>query len=309
MKISKSAYDKYTTCPMIHKYHYKDRIRPDTIGSALIFGVLMDELLNELLVNRDYRPTISLKDHYESTSVIWDLKDYDSLLFNEDEKATLLSNAKDNGYSGNDIDQLIGDLFKIAGRNCAYYRNLSSNQRKVLSFACARSLEKKANIIFDTYIEEILPRIPLDVKVQKEIDIDGVINGVIDFITDDRIYDNKTSKNPYSSYQVNSGIQLPIYCYAEGMNKAAFVVMEKIIKHYKSKPPRAVITLMEFDINENFAKEAVETLKTVRQHILNGVYYKNLNACSQIYGRKCDYINYCRSGSMDGLTTDVKERK
>ena len=68
IKLSHSASEKYLTCPQQYKLHYIDRIRPDKLGSALLFGSALDEALNRLLATKMANPPekidgIDLKDY------------------------------------------------------------------------------------------------------------------------------------------------------------------------------------------------------------------------------------------------------
>ena len=52
MKISHSQVSKYLACPRMYKYHYRDKLRPDTTSSALLFGDAMDKALNSFLLEK-----------------------------------------------------------------------------------------------------------------------------------------------------------------------------------------------------------------------------------------------------------------
>ena len=48
-RLSHSAAERYKLCGASYKLHYIDKIRPEKIGSPLIFGGALDEALNVLL--------------------------------------------------------------------------------------------------------------------------------------------------------------------------------------------------------------------------------------------------------------------
>lgn len=55
--ISFTGVDTYLRCPQQYKLHYKDKIRPVNISSALHFGTALDAAINAILLNKKKNPT------------------------------------------------------------------------------------------------------------------------------------------------------------------------------------------------------------------------------------------------------------
>ncbi len=60
-------------------------------------------------------------------------------------------------------------------------------------------------------------------------------------------------------------------------------------------------------ISDNIVEDSLETAVSVRKAIEYGLFPKNQNACQNMFGRPCEYINYCVNGDMHGLIK--KEKK
>ena len=303
MKLSISGYKRWTTCPKQFEIHYIDKNRPEQTTSALSFGTAIDDALNDLVVNRDLDGAKKIfVDNFEMdhTNTMCDPKDYDPLLVSEEQKEMLLNDAQEVGYKGDDFDELMVDLFKIQGRNGLYFDKMSENQKAAIVYGCMVSLQEKAMLILDTYYDEILPRLS-DVKgVQSELlDKDGSVGGLPDLFAvvdggEQFLLDNKTAKNKYSKYHVDSSIQLKLYAHLSGVYNVGYIVAHKDIKHYKSRPSKADIQFITFSVDPDECAMVYSTVIETRKHAMNGVFPKNLNACHSIFGRPCQYKEWCK---------------
>lgn len=321
-KLSKSAYDKYTSCPEMHRLHYVEKIRPILTGSALVFGSAMDTALNSLLEKSSEDPWTVFDQAWnttligknvefirESTNILWDASDFDPLMLTEGELDFVLEYMQGLGYGGTDAVGTIEGIFKKIGRNGTKFNELSENQKKSLSFACHLSMTKKAHLMIDTYINEALPTIEKVLSVQETVELDNVM-GVLDIkaIVDGKetVVDNKTAKTPYGAYQLEESIQIPLYNKLTNTDNGLYIVLNKKIIHNK-RGKRCNIQILPFTTTKEQQNLVFDSMKEVATHIKNGVYYKNLNSCAKYYGAPCPYYNYCRNGDMAGLYT--KEEK
>lgn len=312
--ISLSGYRKYMTCPKSFDLHYNVKLRPTYTTSALIFGSAMDDALNAALEGSGdpYKGfAAAFAGHEKATNIIWDAKDYDSLLLTPEEKAVLLRDCKEAGYPGDDVDELMVALFKIQGRNGAYFASMSDNQKMCLSICCHFSLSRKAEVMIRSYIEEIMVGLGKVSRVQEMVTDGKNVRGVIDFMAEVDgelvLIDNKTAKNKYTKYNIDSAIQLKLYAHLTGVYKVAYIVINKELRHYKKKPPQVDIQSLFFDLDAKECEDVYNSVVEVWGHANSGVFPKNLTACHQIYGRPCDYLNYCKSGDETGL--EVKNDK
>lgn len=309
MKLSISGYKKYVQCPRMYKLHYVDRIRPTVTTSALVFGSAIDEALNALLEGKvDVAGACTVFDnnfHPEAEFTMYDNKDYDPLLLTEEDKEELLVECKAAGYPGDDIDGLMKDLFKVQGRNAAYFDNLSEAQRTCLHLGCRLSLKLKAYMILETYNEEVIPKLKNIQNVQLEVGDGNKVRGYLDFSGEiDGVFrelDNKTAKNKYTKYNQDSSIQLKLYAHLRNNYEVGYIVIHKEVKHYKTRPSKIDIDFHLFSVDNGECEDVYNTVLDVHKHIENGVFPKNLTACHAFYGRNCPYLEYCKNKDMKGL--------
>lgn len=318
-KLSNSGYNKYTQCPQLYKLHYIDRIRSTSTGAALAFGSAIDDALNALLEGSETDPYTVFDQSFSvlningvnemvrsSTNITFNVKDWDFQLFTDEEMDGLLVECQALGYPGENVNGLVRDLFKKAGRNEVRYNELTDKQKKCLALCCFESLTKKAGLMLDVYIEEILPILSEVSGVQKDLYSNG-INGKLDFkgkidgYPDVMVIDNKTSKNKYLDNAVNDGHQLHLYSWFEQTDQAAYIVLLKEISHYVRKPSKAKYQIIVGDVSERQKEDTALAMREVVQLIEKGPFPKNFNSCSKMYGKHCPYYNKCRNGSMQGL--------
>lgn len=295
MKISYSGYNKYTTCPRMFKLHYRDKLRETAVGSALIFGSLIDNKLNALLEGKEEEPF-----EFPPQEIIWDKVDYDPFLLSKEEKSGLLNYASRLGYEGNDIDGLIEELFKMAGRNGIKYLQLSENQRMVINKACIMSINKKIPLIIDKYKKEVLPLLNNIEMVQYEVNMGDKAMGYLDFVAEYEgkrvLFDNKTSKRPYMYNSVKESNQLAFYSYITDIEYQGYIV---ILKEFKRGEPQIQIIVDKID--DKLKSLISFAIDDVHSAVENGHFPANLNSCQKYFGKPCPYKKYCHQGKMDGL--------
>lgn len=153
------------------------------------------------------------------------------------------------------------------------------------------------------------------------------------------ILDLKTSARPYEEDSVLTSPQLTLYVHAlsEAHNNtrlAGYVVLSKQIQKNKVKicsacgnngsgkthktcdavienkrcgkewietvNPKATVQLLINEIPERTETLVIENIDAINKAIHSGVFVRNLNSCTQAYG-KCQFYNKCYEGSDEGL--------
>ena len=328
MKLSHSAANKYTTCSMMYKLHYKDRLRSNRIGSALFFGSCLDDALNILLLTKKKSLTeeesilvkanpkeaiIESLTNVKINGVVTNIRksllvdyyksDYDNDLLTDDDFDDLIMYAKT-------IEVVLSckEDFKGFVRSFQSIKNPTEiNEVKLYNYACWLCLKNKALMLFEHYRTEILPKIEEVYSIQKSVSLpDGKDEfiGYIDFIASfvdepgvKYVVDNKTSSSPYPADSVKTSTQLSAYCEFVGTDKAAYIVLEKKIR---KRDPKVRSQIIKDYIPEQQFEETFDNLSEVFYNINEGKFEKNLDSCFQ-YGKKCPYYDFCRDGSTEGL--------
>lgn len=340
--LSISSVQTYLECPRKFKLSYIDRIRPVIQPSYFVFGSAVDKGLNALL--EDKGSPLAACDEELKRLVIEQIEffpiDYDGELLDEATKTVLLGKCRELGFKGDSVDTLVAQLIPRQGE-------LKDSQRKALALCCAASLREKAKLMFDAYRKRVLPLIGRVESVQQEIrwrDANGnEFVGILDLPAEieghgSLIADNKTTSRPYESDSVRTSPQLAIYAKVTGKTKAAFFVMEKMIRKNRLKTcskcgndgtgkrfktcdaivdgdrcggewtetirPEVNIQVIVDDIPQSEMNIVQESMTGVAEAIKAGAFPKNIKACEVRFGAKksrCPYHQYCRSGDMEGL--------
>lgn len=321
--ISISGYKKYMTCPKMYEYHYVDKDRPAQKTSALLFGSIMDDVINALLLGETTDPDTmfitkinNIIDACEPMFFYTD--DFDADFCSVEIYA---KEARLKGWKGDDMTKAIKSFIKDQD-------NLSKNQYSILHRACWETLEKKGLAMIDGFIKWVLPNIKEVHDVQKHlVTKKGDIHGYLDFTCtwkDGRkiLFDLKTAKTAYEKDAVLTNPQLALYCGIEKYEYAGFIVMSKQIKKNKVKTCKACPDvrieggnakkcpkcgkIMDFTVKptsyvqvliDKMPQKNIDlTAKAIRgtiKSIDEGKFQRNLNNCKFIFGRPCPYINKC----------------
>lgn len=308
-KLSYSGYKKYLQCPQLYAYHYEDRLRPTQIGSELMFGVAIDKALNALLL-KESDPVKVFQSEFEwekLSSVIWNPKDLQFEVFTEDQ-------LKDLGDKPDDY----------------------------LNWACLRI---KGRVMIEAYVEYMLPLIKEVHSVQKELSSrSGILDAVLTIDGYGLVLaDHKTSRMPYPPDAIENDTQLALYAKDQNIKKVGFIVLNKTLKFNKTclqcgrdgsttshKTCSAeiagkrchgsfqrridtskIIQLIVQDTPEINQTLITESIEKVEECIGKKMFYKNLSACGNQYGKRCPYFNKCWKNDDTGLETkqETKETK
>jgi len=271
MRLSFSQISKYGQCPRSYKLYYVDKLRERSATAFLAFGSAMDEALNSLL--RDLKKNKSVTVDYKAafdecwqtvevnkrkyplmdcTLIGYAKADFvEELLFPEDLRFV---KAKLKEYGVEEMESytiLKNQLEEERSRRAA--TGFSENRHKALNLLNWLSMRRKAHLMLDAYVRDIVPKIESVTAVQKQVELKsdcgsslvGYVDTIVRFKGDkeDTVLDNKTSASPYSEDQVKTSQQLSLYTYALGLKKAAYAVMQKTIRMNREK----VCSVCEFE--------------------------------------------------------------
>jgi hypothetical protein len=325
--ISFSALSKYLMCPKMYDYHYNERLRPIGKSSSLLFGTLIDEALNKVLLGT--APLFTPPEIEPNTAFM--CGDFDGELLTEFQVRTLDEEAKAMGYEGDDALGMVTRLTKrlIDGEE------LSEKQWQVATLGITFCWERKQHHIVEAYKSKVMPLIEKVHGVQVEAG-----SGFIDLVADVKGYgkvvlDNKTASRPYASDAVKTSVQLTNYADLIGCDKAGFIVIQKALKKNRVKvcsvcehngsgtrhktcakevdgkrcgghfnewiQPEAVIDVIIDDVSERTKELTRAVFQDVEDGVKKEVFPMNLNQCRFVYGKPCPYINKCWFNNEEGL--------
>ncbi len=304
-KISYSAWKKYLECPKKFEFHYKNRLRPVAIGSPLVFGIAVDNALNDFLTGEG--------DLFASFRDSFKWEDMENVEFTD----------KD----------LQWDVFSPEQQ-----QELSQRDVKYQAWACLRV---KGRLLLEAYRDIIYPQIEEVHSVQEKLESrPGVLDAVLTIRDHGMVLiDHKTSSMPYQRDAIQKDTQLALYSRDRGIDKIGFAVLNKKICFVK------ICTKCGFDGSHSSHKTCPKEVDSVRCHgkfqktpdqgrmvqlliqdapkinqvliesSINDVekaikanhFPRNLNSCHKMYGKPCPYFNKCWKNNEDGL--EIKEEK
>lgn len=263
-RLSFSQISKYGQCPRSYKLYYVDRLRERSATAFLAFGSAMDEALNSILRNlkkngeikSDYKATfddcwqtveVNKKKHslMDCTLIGYAKNDFVEDLLTDEDRRFAIAKLQQYGVMV-DVDFTVLKNTLEDERSSRAYRAFPENRHKALNVLNWLSLRRKAHLMLDAYVRDIVPRIESVTTVQKQIELKsdyegssliGYVDAIIRFKGDneDTVVDNKTSSSPYAEDQVKLSQQLSLYTYALGLKKAAYAVMQKNIRLNREK--------------------------------------------------------------------------
>jgi RecB family exonuclease len=263
MRLSFSQINKYGQCPRSYKYYYVDKLREKTVTAFLAFGSAMDEALNSVLrdLQKNKKVTVDYKskfdEHWQTVEVnkkkhtLMDcvLVGYaktdfvEELLSKEDKQFAKAKLFEYDVFSSDNLTELKNQLEEE--RSQRFSLPFSTNRHKALNLLNWLSMRRKAHLMLEAYVQNIVPRIESVTAVQKQVELKsdcgssliGYVDAVVRFKgdTEDTVVDNKTSSSPYTEDQVRLSQQLSLYTYALGLKKAAYAVMQKNIRMNREK--------------------------------------------------------------------------
>lgn len=263
MRLSFSQISKYGQCPRSYKLYYVDKLRERTATAFLAFGSAMDEALNSVLwdlknnnsVTVDYKSafdecwqTVEVNKKKRSlmdcTLVGYAKTDFvEDLLAPDDRRFAKAKLAEYGIEPSEDYTSLKNQLEEERSRRATLH--FAENRHKALNMLNWLSMRRKAHLMLDAYVRDIVPKIEAVTAVQRQVELKsdcgssliGYVDAIVRFKgdTEDTVVDNKTSSSPYAEDQVKLSQQLSLYTYALGLKKAAYAVMQKNIRMNREK--------------------------------------------------------------------------
>ena len=263
-RLSHSQISRYLQCPRNYKYYYVDKLRERTATAFLPFGSALDVSLNDILYDYKTNGTVTIDyktlfdKHWEEveinkvkyplfdcTLVGYAKADFVFELLTEDDIKFIKAKVGEltPGLKNKQIDEL--KTFLDEKRSNQYKEIFYEEEHKVLNILNYVSLRRKAHLMLDAYVRDIIPTIEevkdIQLKIELEADNGDSLVGYIDVVVKFKgeseycVLDNKSSASPYSPDKVKTSEQLSIYTFALGYKRAAYAVMSKNIKLNKSK--------------------------------------------------------------------------
>lgn len=328
--LTKTKAEKYLRCSFGYDQYYNKYIRPKYQGSPLIFGVGVDAGLNEILLKTNKDPMQVYKEatsKFELGKMIARKDDLQENLLTNEKRTEMLEFAKKYGYKGNDAVDL---FYKLLSKD-----NLSDKQRIVMDGLSRLSLELKAEVLFKSYKQQVMPKIKEVVSVQKAFK-----SGIMDLkatLTDGITYviDNKTSSSYYSKDSTSTSVQLILYAIEEKCDDILYIVIPKKInkrRGYKClscgyvdstkafKMCRSIISgrrcrgklqsywepyvdiqFVKGKVTDKMKQQTLSIMENIQKGIDNKVFTCNFTQCDSQFGQCCEYKKLFWEGDMEGL--------
>lgn len=235
-RLSHSSINRYLFCPEAWKLHYKDRIRPIEIGSALVFGSAIGKALEYALA-----PDKVLQRDFPNCMVdAMNVYDYFDSHWNNQEINNVMTNIKTYphiAYSKYDTD------FELLSKK--HFAEAGGDTNLLAWF----SLQQKAYLIIDSFKKNLLPLITKVHSTEEKIELGndegdssiGYADAVVDLIGYDKpvILDFKTAAWEYEPDSVQKSVQLSQYIHVLGekydTRLAGYAVFLKNIEKNKVK--------------------------------------------------------------------------
>jgi hypothetical protein len=262
-RLSFSQISKYGQCPRSYKLYYVDKLRERSATAFLAFGSAMDDALNSILrdlqknkkVTVDYKAAfdecwqtveVNKKKHplMDCTLIGYAKVDFVEDLLQPDDIRFLRAKLAEYGVEEMESYTILKNQLEEERSRRATVR-FPEERHKALNLLNWLSLRRKAHLMLEAYVRDIVPTIQSVTAIQKQVELKsdcgssliGYVDAVIRFKGDseDTVVDNKTSSSPYSEDQVKNSQQLSLYTYALGLKKAAYAVMQKNIRMNREK--------------------------------------------------------------------------
>lgn len=321
MKLSNSQLDTYNLCARKWRHRYIDKLYSPKISSPLFFGSALDEAFSYLLLAKKEDLTDAELD-LQLNKTVTDVFYEKMLTISHNKQTVELSQSPFADYYTSDFSpELMGikqeallqqlepsyklvdflDFHLQCKEQLAARKKLQGDDQILYNYMSWLSLVEKGKLMIDAYKTTIMPQISKVYDIQKDISIkndDGdEIVGKIDFtasFTDapnvKHIVDNKTSSKPYEENSVETSQQLSVYCEAESIPDAAYIVIEK--KLFK-RAPQIRANIIKGKVSEETYKKTFDLMEKTCYSIQSQVYTQNWDSCF-MFGRPCEYLQICK---------------
>ena len=336
--LSFSGYGTYMLCPKKYDHHYNGKIRSNTTPMPLVFGSVVDKVLNCILMGegrfvamvtarkelaRIFQPDVTVSED-----------DCDMELLGHESVRLLTRKMRSFGWRGNNLANLAKSTFE---RITLGEISLEGKVLRTVKFLAYYSLVEKIALMVEGFEDYVMPQLEEVISVQTHVK-----RGILDFkakfkgIEGVVVCDNKTAARDYEPDAVRVSVQLAGY----GAEKAAYIVFNKTVRKNRTKIcsvcgnngtgkrhktcdvevakvrcngewienitpeiiPQVIIDEVS-QYNRNLVEEAYQETEALIQA---KVFPRNLNNCSKQFGRPCEYFNLCWHNDMKGLRIENK---
>lgn len=342
MRLSHSSKEKYLECSEKWRLHYKEKLRSVLLNSPLFFGSAIDDAVMTLLLTKKkeyteeekemlqktpweaFEETFTFNEHFGEKVYIptyencrYSKADLDVSLLQSEDYTKIIEQADNLDMSVNEmykVQQFIDECLEIIKNK----KELDIQEQRLYNYICWLSLRRKAEMMLEAARLELLPQIEEIYSIQEKVSLqDGEdeLIGYIDFVgsfVDEPgkkyVVDLKTSSRAYPKDAVETSEQLATYSEYKNISDCAYVVIEKNIR---KRHPRVRITILKGKIGEELLNQTFDNLSNVFYNVQEGnfekLYEVDEKAKCFMYGRVCEYFDYCRTKSLNGLKYQEKK--
>ncbi len=323
IKLSHSAREMLNQCSEKYRLHYLERLRSPRLYSALFFGNALDAGFSRILLEKKKERTeieLALLEKTEEAIFLENMHEFKLNAVSQKLPMNELCEYYQSDFSPEFLPQMEQSLHKFTTGKYDFLtisdysfffddckevlkakKKLSKDDKVLYNYMCWLSLCEKGKLMLKAYREQVFPHIHELYALQKPVSIVNAsgdsISGAIDFIASfiDRpnrkyICDNKSSSKAYKANAVLESDQLATYCEAEGMNFAAYVVVQKEL--FK-KAPIIRTQIIKSEIKEQQLQNTFDKFEEAVYTIEEKRFSQNRDACFA-YGKKCPYFDICR---------------
>ncbi len=324
INVSYSALECYQECSEKYRLRYREGLASNKIPSPLFFGTAIDASIELLLLTKKVVLSDSELDLLLNENA---LSVFDKTMREQNGQLLEKNPLCEYFYSDFDINVLkdedikyfkksypsiedIEEFFSYCKRKIKIDGELTNGTKIAFNNLCWLSLYRKGEMMISAYERDILPEIKEVFDIQKAVDLinesGDKLRGKIDFIasfneepTTKVVVDNKTSSESYKQDSVSNSTQLAIYCESEGIEKAAYAVMEKKMR---LKEPKARTQLIKDIISEEQKQKVFDKVEFQLNNISQGLFFKKDSPKDCVfYGKRCEFFDLCWSGNKNGL--------
>lgn len=324
LKVSFSRLERFKQCSESYRLSVEERLSGTKINSPLFFGSAIDAAVELFLLKKKEELTekeLSLMLTEDAYSMFdKTMREQNGVLLEKNPLCDYFASDFDPAiYKSEDLLLLqkqypsISDFFgfwESCNATIQARRELNSSDRVLFNHMNWLSLYRKGELMLAAYETEILPQIHKVFAIQKEIQLKNAagdeLNGKIDFIasfTDepDKIYvlDNKTSSKAYKLDSVINSPQLNIYCEAEDIPRAGFIILEKKIR---IKDPKVRVDVVKDLIDKDLKEVIFNKLDEVLHDIAARKFEKKESPREcHFFGKPCEFFNLCWKNDSSNL--------
>lgn len=327
LKVSHSRLERFRQCSESYRLYYEEQLCGTKINSPLFFGSAIDAAVELFLLKKkefltERELTLSLtEDAYSMFDKT--MREQDGVLLEKNPLCDYFASDFDpNVLKAEDLILLarqypsisdFHEFWESQSKQIQLKKELGTSSRILFNHMNWLSLYRKGELLLKAFETEILPQIHKVFAIQKEIQLKNSagdeLNGKIDFIAsfvDDPeaqyIIDLKTSSKAYTEDSVSNSPQLNIYCEAENIPRASYVVLEKKIR---IKDPKVRTQIIKDEIYPDLKEIIFDKLDNELHNIAKREFHKqdSPKSCWN-YGKRCEFYEICWSNNF----SNVKKR-